>query len=227
MATIIITGCSRGIGYELAKQAAKLNHQVLALSRNARPIQNLKLGNLHSFEFDITDDASISKVKNFVEKQWNSKVDILINNAGALVNKAFEQTNEEDFLEVYKVNVFGPAALIKTVVPYMNTDANVLNISSIGGVQGSLKFPGLAAYSSSKGAIITLTELLAEEYKDKGPHFNVMALGAVNTEMLQEAFPGYEPPTTPAMMAEYLLDFALHRAPLFNGKIIEVSNSTP
>lgn len=227
MANIIITGCSRGIGYELAKQAAEANHQVLALSRNQMPIQELYNENIHSFSFDITKNESIENTIEFVKDQWNSKVDILINNAGALVNKAFGKTKEEDFLEVYKVNVFGPAALIKAMLPFMNNDSNVLNISSIGGIQGSLKFPGLAAYSSSKGALITLTELLAEEYKEKGPNFNVMALGAVNTEMLQEAFPGYEPPTTPSMMAEYLLDFAIHRAQLFNGKIIEVSNSTP
>jgi NAD(P)-dependent dehydrogenase (short-subunit alcohol dehydrogenase family) len=227
MAKIIITGTSRGIGFELAKQAAAANHQVIALSRNAAPIRELKLDKLSAFEFDISDDQSIQQLVNFVENKWDSKVDILINNAGALVNKSFEETELEDYLKVYQVNVFGPAALTKAVLPFMNSDSNVLNISSIGGVQGSLKFPGLAAYSSSKGAIITLTELLAEEYKDKGPNFNVMALGAVNTEMLQEAFPGYNPPTTPAMMAEYLLDFVLHRAHLFNGKIIEVSNSTP
>lgn len=227
MAKIIITGCSRGIGYELAKQAADANHQVLALSRNNQPIKNLNHDNIQSFSFDVTEDASIKRVSEFVKNEWDSKVDILINNAGTLVNKAFEETTQEDYLKVYQVNVFGPAAIIKAVIPFMNTNSNVLNISSIGGVQGSLKFPGLAAYSSSKGAIITLTELLAEEYKDKGPHFNAMALGAVNTEMLQEAFPDYVPPTTPSMMAEYLLDFALHRAQLFNGKIIEVSNSTP
>jgi len=227
MAKIIITGCSRGIGYELARIAAISNNEVLALSRNDKPIKELNHKNIHSFSFDITDQTSIDKVKEFVEDQWDSSLDILINNAGVLVNKPFETTLNGDFQKVYQVNVFGPAALTKAVIPYMNTESNVLNISSIGGIQGSVKFPGLAAYSSSKGALITLTELLAEEYKDHGPNFNVMALGAVNTEMLQEAFPGYEPPTTALSMAEYLLDFSLNRAHLFNGKIIEVSNSTP
>jgi NAD(P)-dependent dehydrogenase (short-subunit alcohol dehydrogenase family) len=73
----------------------------------------------------------------------------------------------------------------------------------MGGIQGSLKFPGLAAYSSSKGAVITLSEL-AEEYKEQGIAFNVLALGSVQTEML-EAFPGYQAPISAEGMAQYIL----------------------
>ena len=97
----------------------------------------------------------------------------------------------------------------------------------LGGVQGSVKFPGLSAYSSSKGAVITLTELLAEEYKETGPSFNVLALGAVQTEMLEEAFPGYRAPVTALGMATYIKDFALTGQKLYNGKLLQVSNSTP
>ena len=134
---------------------------------------------------------------------------------------------------IYKVNVFyqtntlGAFQLTQKVVPFMKTDGHVVNISTMGGVQGSVKFPGLAAYSSSKAAIITLTELLAEEYKEKGPAFNVLALGAVKTEMLEEAFPGYEPPTTAEEMAAYIVDFALTGNKYYNGKLLQVSNSTP
>ena len=96
----------------------------------------------------------------------------------------------------------------------------------MGGIQGSMKFPGLAAYSSSKGAVITLSELLAEEYKEQGIAFNVLALGAVNTEMLQEAFPGYEAPISATEMADYIFNFALTGNKYHNGKIIQVSSST-
>ena len=102
-----------------------------------------------------------------------------------------------------------------------------MNVSSMGGIQGSIKFPGLAAYSSSKGAIITLTELLAEEYKENGPAFNVLALGAVQTEMLEEAFPGYEAPISAEKMASYIADFSQNGQQFYNGKIMQVSNSTP
>jgi NAD(P)-dependent dehydrogenase (short-subunit alcohol dehydrogenase family) len=97
----------------------------------------------------------------------------------------------------------------------------------MGGVQGSLKFPGLSAYSSSKGAVITMTELWAEEFKETGPLFNVLALGAVQTEMLEEAFPGYQAPTTALEMATYIKDFSLTGNKLYNGKLLQVSSSTP
>jgi len=109
----------------------------------------------------------------------------------------------------------------------MPASGHVVNISSMGGVQGSVKFAGLSAYSSSKGALITLTELLAEEYKEHGPSFNVLALGAVQTEMLEEAFPGYKPPMLAIEMAEYIVDFSLNGQKYYNGKLLQVANSTP
>jgi NAD(P)-dependent dehydrogenase (short-subunit alcohol dehydrogenase family) len=97
----------------------------------------------------------------------------------------------------------------------------------MGGVQGSSKFAGLAAYSSSKGALITLTELLAEEFKETGPSFNALAFGAVQTEMLEEAFPGYIAPLSADQMGAYLLNFALTGHQFFNGKVLPVSSGTP
>lgn len=223
---IIITGTSRGIGYELVKLFAKKGHKVLALSRNEKPIQSLKLDSVTSFSFDLDDDKAYKKVEDFIKKDWK-QVDILINNAGALLNKPFTETTIKDFEYVYKTNVFGVAELTRVVLPFMESNCHVVTISSMGGVQGSIKFPGLAAYSSSKAAVITLTELLAEEYKDSGISFNVLALGAVQTEMLEEAFPGYQAPTTALEMAEYIFDFSLNGNKYYNGKLLQVSNSTP
>ena len=128
---------------------------------------------------------------------------------------------------MYKVNVFGVASVTKIVIPKMIKSSHVVTISSMGGVQGSMKFPGLAAYSSSKAAVITLTELWAEEFKETGPSFNVLALGAVQTEMLEEAFPGYKAPNTAVEMAAYIKEFALTGNKLYNGKLLQVSSSTP
>ncbi|OYX24635.1 MAG: short-chain dehydrogenase [Flavobacteriales bacterium 32-35-8] len=226
MSNIIITGTSRGIGFELVKLFAKSGHQVLALSRNHKPIEILKLDNVTSFTFDLSDVKSYKKVEEFVRTNWQH-VDVLINNAGMLVKKPFSQLSMEDFETVYKTNVFGVAGLTKTVLPYMKQGSHVVTISSMGGVQGSMKFPGLAAYSSSKAAVINLTELLAEEYKDSGISFNVLALGAVQTEMLEEAFPGYIASTSALEMANYIFDFALNGQKYYNGKLLQVSNSTP
>ncbi len=225
MANIVITGTSRGIGLELVKQFAQEGHQVLALSRNAKPVENLQLSNVHTFSFDLGNRSDFQKVNDFLS-QWHV-VDILINNAGRLLNKPFQDISAEEFESVYKVNVFGVAEMTKTVLPFMGKNGHVVTISSMGGVQGSVKFPGLSAYSSSKGAVITLTELWAEEFKETGPSFNVLALGAVQTEMLEEAFPGYQAPITAAEMATYIKDFALTGHKLYNGKLLQVSNSTP
>ncbi|HET8886009.1 MAG TPA: SDR family oxidoreductase [Salinimicrobium sp.] len=226
MKNIIITGTSRGIGLELVKQFSEMDHNVLALSRNTQPVETLGLKNVKSIGFDITDENSFSEVKKIVGNSF-SNIDILINNAGAIVNKPFSETTTSDFKKVFETNVFGVAELCRTLIPFMGNDCHVVNISSMGGVRGSAKFPGLAAYSSSKGALITLTELLAEEYKETGPAFNVVALGAVQTEMLQEAFPGYQAPLSAAEMATYIVDFALTGNKYYNGKVLEVSKSTP
>ena len=224
---IIITGTSRGIGFDLAQLFANAGHQVLALSRTTKAIQELASKNIKFMMFDLCDPNDYSKVEEFVQVVWKNKVDVLINNAGVLLNKSFAETTMYDFEMVYKTNVYGVAELTRVVLPFMKNNSHVVTISSMGGVQGSVKFPGLAAYSSSKGAVITLTELLAEEYKTSGISFNVLALGSVQTEMLEEAFPGYEAPISSLEMAHYIVDFALTGNKFYNGKLLQVSSSTP
>lgn len=225
MKNIIITGTSRGIGYELALQFATAGHQVLAISRKI-PQSFVENINISCLAVDLAKEDQLGAVANFLTETWN-KVDIIIHNAGSLVNKPFAQTTQDDFENVYKVNVFGVANLTRVCLPFLQNGSHVVTISSMGGIQGSSKFAGLAAYSSSKGAVITLSELLAEEYAAQGIAFNVLALGAVNTEMLQEAFPGYEAPLSAKEMADYIFNFALTGNKYHNGKIIQVSSSTP
>ena len=224
--TVIITGTSRGIGFELVHLFAHAGYAVLALSRNAKPVSNLNFENITALSFDLNKSEDYERVTAFVEKEW-SHVDILINNAGTLLNKPFSDTTFEDFQQVYNTNVFGVAELTRHMIPFMSKSGHVVTISSMGGVQGSVKFPGLAAYSSSKGAVISLTELLAEEYKETGPSFNVLALGAVQTEMLEEAFPGYEAPNTAAQMGAYIFEFSKTGQQFNNGKLLQISSSTP
>ena len=225
MKNIIITGTSRGIGYELALQFAKAGHQVLAISRKT-PKELIENPNISCLSVDLSNEEEMKQVTDFLSNTWK-KVDVLIHNAGSLVNKPFSELTQADFEAVYKVNVFGVANLTRVCLPFMEKGSHVVTISSMGGIQGSLKFPGLAAYSSSKGAVITLSELLAEEYKEQGVAFNVLALGAVQTEMLQEAFPGYEAPISASGMANYIYDFALTGNKYYNGKVLQVSTSNP
>ncbi|MEO8252859.1 MAG: SDR family NAD(P)-dependent oxidoreductase [Flavobacterium sp.] len=225
MKNIIITGTSRGIGFELALQFANAGHQVLALSRKI-PQELVGNKNITCLSVDLANEAEIEKVADFISLQWK-QVDALIHNAGSLICKPFENLSQTDFENVYKVNVFGVANLTRICIPFLQKGSHVVTISSMGGIQGSLKFAGLAAYSSSKGAVITLSELLAEEYKERGISFNVLALGSVQTEMLEEAFPGYQAPISAAGMATYIFDFTLNGNKYFNGKVLEVSTTNP
>ncbi|NCF42930.1 MAG: SDR family NAD(P)-dependent oxidoreductase [Bacteroidetes bacterium] len=224
--TVIITGTSRGIGFELVHLFSKAGYAVLALSRNAKPVINLNYENITALSFDLNNVEDYNQVETFVQNEW-THVDILINNAGAIINKPFAETTFDDFKQIYGTNVFGVAELTRRVLPFIPKTGHVVTISSMGGVQGSMKFAGLSVYSSSKGAVITLTELLAEEYKEAGPSFNVLALGAVQTEMLAEAFPGYKAPTSPIEMAAYIFEFAKTGQQFYNGKLLQVSSSTP
>ena len=225
MKNIIITGTSRGIGYELALQFANAGHQVLAISRKT-PQDLMEHPNVSCLSLDISVAEDLHQVEKFIAQTWK-KVDVLLHNAGSLLHKPFGQISTEEFQSIYKVNVFAVAELTKICIPFMQKGSHVVTISSMGGIQGSMKFAGLSAYSSSKGAVITLSELLAEEYKDQGIAFNVLALGAVNTEMLQEAFPGYEAPISAKVMADYIFNFALTGNTYYNGKVLQVSSSTP
>ena len=226
MKNVVITGTSRGIGFELAKMFANNGHKVLAISRNTKPLSVLNHENISILSVDISINSDIEKVTNFIKNNWK-EVDILINNAGKLINKPFTDLTSDDFLEVYKVNVFGVAELTKNLIPFLQKGSHVVTISSVGGIQGSMKFPGLAAYSSAKGAVITLSELLAEEYKEQQIAFNFLALGAVQTEMLAEAFPDYKAPLSAEEMASYIHDFSLTGNKFYNGKVLQVSSTTP
>lgn len=225
MKNIIITGTSRGIGYELALQFANAGHNVLALSRKT-PKKLIGHQNITCLSIDLSLDADLQKVSEVITSTWK-KVDVIIHNAGSLLFKPFGEISSEEFEYIYKVNVFGVANLTRVCLPYLQKGSHVVTISSMGGIQGSMKFSGLSAYSSSKGAVITLSELLAEEYKERGISFNVLALGAVNTEMLEEAFPGYEAPISAKEMAEYIYNFSLTGNKYYNGKVLQVSSTTP
>jgi NAD(P)-dependent dehydrogenase (short-subunit alcohol dehydrogenase family) len=226
MKNVVITGTSRGIGFELAQQFAKKGHHVLALSRNTAPLEKVNHKNITTISVDLSKNSDIKKAVAFIQSNWK-RVDILINNAGKLINKPFTKLTSDDFLDVYKVNVFAVAEITKEMIPFLKKGSHVVTVSSMGGIQGSLKFPGLAAYSSAKGAVITLSELLAEEYKEQQIAFNVLALGAVQTEMLEEAFPGYMAPTTANEMANYIYDFSLTGNKFYNGKVLQVSSTNP
>lgn len=226
---ILITGGSRGIGYEAALQLATAGHQVLALARSVHRLQALSKktsGGVIPLEQDLAalDEASLREAI----RQMGG-LDILINNAGLLINKPFLELNPDDWRASFQVNIFAVVELIRSCLPFLaqSPSAHILNIGSMGGYQGSQKFAGLSAYSASKGALSTLTESLAVELKDQKIAVNCLALGAVQTEMLESAFPGYTAPVNSAEMGTFVAQFATSGQQLFNGKILPVSQSNP
>lgn len=231
---IIVTGASRGIGYELVKWFARQGkHNILALSRNKSKLQKLQLeateeGSSRVFvlPFDLVNGSFQDELLPFIHAHLRN-VDVLVNNAGLLINKAIEDSSDDDFDRQFDVNIKGPFKLVRGLHEMFSENAHIVNITSMGGYQGSMKFPGLGIYSASKAAVAIFTEALAEEWKDRKVFVNALALGAVQTEMLSEAFPQMTVDTQPADMAAYIGDFAINGHQFFNGKILPVTNSTP
>ena len=232
---IIITGASKGIGFELVKVLAKhkQNH-IVAISRNGKALKELVAecvrlypeAKVTPYEFDLNQfefyPFIVQRLETFIHK-----CDILVNNAGKLVNKPFSKFELANFDDTFNVNIKGPFFLTQALLPMLNKGAHVVNIGSIGGVQGSKKFPGLAAYSASKGALAILTEALAEELAEEEIKVNCLALGAVQTEMFSKAFPGAKALQNPAQIAHFIADFCVNGQKYFNGKVVPVSMSTP
>lgn len=232
---IIITGASKGIGYELVKILArhKGNH-IVAISRNGEALRKLQAecmklnpdGKILTAEFDLAQfefyPFLLQKIEGFMRK-----CDILINNAGRLINKSIEKTALMEFDDVFNVNVKSVFFLTQTLLPIMSKGTHIVNISSIGGYLGSKKYSGLSAYSASKGALTILSEAMAEEFREREISVNCLALGAVQTEMFEKAFPGVKALQTPASMAQFVADFAVSGQKYFNGKVIPVSVNVP
>lgn len=235
MANIIITGASSGIGFEAVLDlTAKKDNNVIALARSTDKLKrlheiasdlNFDGGNLYPAQFDIVYD-DYQTLLPFIKSKFEH-VDILINNAGILINKPFMDSSMEEIVSMFQTNVLAHANMIQNIVPLMPEGSHILNIGSMGGFQGSSKFSGLAAYSSSKAALAVLTECLAEEFKDKGIRVNCLALGSAQTEMFEAAFPGIEAGKLAFEMGRYIAEFAQNGHQYYNGKILPVALTTP
>jgi NAD(P)-dependent dehydrogenase (short-subunit alcohol dehydrogenase family) len=232
---IIITGASSGVGFEaVIELILSGKHKVIALARSQAKLERLlEIANnlnpdakLYAIAFDIVHD-DYSSLQQFIAANFDNRVDVLINNAGVLINKPFVDLLETDFVEMLQSNFIGHIRIIQSMLNLMPVGSHILNIGSMGGFQGSDKFPGLSAYSASKSALHTLTECLAQELKEQGIKVNCLALGSAQTEMLEKAFPGYESPVMAFEMGKYIADFATTGHKFFNGKVLPVALSTP
>lgn len=230
---IVITGASSGIGFEAAIELAVQGHEVIALARSKEKLTKLQQitqslnpdAKIYPVVFDIVNDEYDGLVQ-FLQRRWET-FNILINNAGSLINKSFRETSELDMAEMFQTNVLGHFRITKALLPLLGQHSHIVNVGSMGGYTGSSKFPGLIAYSVSKGALHSFTECLAQELYAENIKVNCLALGSAQTEMLEKAFPGYQSPVQAYEMGKYLADFALTGHKFFNGKILPVAVTTP
>lgn len=229
MKTIVLTGASKGIGYQTALELLESGCKVIAVARSTEKLEELKLqastSLLKIIPADLTNSDDIQKILEYVSDI--NGIDGLINNAGALVNRAFSETTADEWQYIFDVNLFAPVNLIRSLKPYLNKGSHIVNIGSMGGFQGSDKFPGLAAYSSAKGALGVLSECLSTEFSSDEISVNCLCLGAVQTSMLEEAFPGYQAPVQANEMGSYISNFVLQGHKFMNGKIIPVALNNP
>lgn len=226
---IIVTGASRGIGYETALNLANDGHTVIATARTESKLRELASnsdnGTIIPVSADLTDPEHIQRIAKNAKKLGG--IDGLINNAGLVHKESFLDTDIEKFKKLMDVNVYGIVRLIQALKPFMNKDSHILNISSMSGFQGSLKFPGLSAYGAAKAAVIGLSEVLSAEFSDANISVNCLAIGAVQTEMLAEAFPGFEAPVSAEQMGSYIADFIIRGHQFYNGKVLPVALNDP
>ncbi len=226
---IIITGASRGIGFETALYLAKKGNKVTAIARSENKLDKLKIAGgekIHTLAMDITTQSAGDQILEHLN-QLDLSIDGLIHNAGLLIKKPFEETSDHEWELQLNINLMAPIRITRALLSSFSKGAHILNISSMGGYQGSSKFPGLSAYSVSKGALSILTECLGEELMHMNIYTNCLCLGAVQTEMLEQAFPGYNAPVQPEEMGKYIGEFILTGHRYYNGKILPVATNNP
>jgi short-subunit dehydrogenase len=220
----IITGASRGIGKEIVEYLLKKEKKVLAISRNISKTTFSSEKNLLKLALDLSEKNAAQKLQNF-SLENNLSISGLVNNAGLLISEKIPEITFDTLESQFQVNVFQPLMIVKYLLPLFSKNAHVVNITSMGGVQGSQKFSGLAAYSSSKGALAVLTESMAEELDEI--RVNALSLGAVDTEMLRQAFPDYIAKVSSETMGQYIAEFLLNGHEVYNGKCLPVALTNP
>jgi NAD(P)-dependent dehydrogenase (short-subunit alcohol dehydrogenase family) len=227
---IIVNGGTRGIGIEVVHYLAlNSDFRIMVTGRNEQVLDSLKAQypNVITAKTDLSVfDAHANSFVDEVKINFN-QVDILINVAGLLISNDFSDSENSDARLMMETNFFGPASVIRLLKPLMTKGSHIVNISSMGGFQGSSKYRGLSYYSASKAALASLSECLAMEFQPDGIKVNCLALGAVQTEMLEEAFPGYKAPVSAKEMGEFIAEFALNGHKVFNGKILPVAVTNP
>ena len=186
--TVLITGCSTGIGRACAERLARAGHTVYATARRLESIEDLRAAGCRTLALDVTDEASMRAAVDAVEKEAGA-VGALVNNAGYSQSGAVESLPMEDLRRQFETNVFGLVRMCQLVLPGMRArgDGRIVNMSSMG---GNFTFPGAGAYHASKYAVEALSDALRFEVKGFGVGVTVVQPGAIRTEFAETVSSG-------------------------------------
>ncbi len=227
---IVVTGAARGVGHATARSLA-LDHgrRVLAVSRNERALEELRdecEGKVEILIADLSREDTPAAIRKVVAER---RVIGLVHNAGLFHSSPIGDHERGQLEKVFLINALVPLMITQALIDRMKGDpsSHIVHISSMGGFQDSVKFPGLIGYSASKAAMACMAQCLAEEFKDMGIRSNCLALGSVDTEMLRQAFPGFKAGATAEGMGAYVARFVLEGHTLYNGKVLPVAVTTP
>lgn len=228
--TAMVTGGGRGIGAATARLLAREGCNIAVLSRSLDELSivcreiRAEGGRAELVVCDVADEASVQHAFRAVDA-WFGGLDILINNAGVIAQGTVDQMEVTGFDRILSVNVRGVFLCTQAAFPRMRMRGGgaIVNISSLGGIRGTQKFPGFSAYTASKFAVIGLTEAHAVEGRPLGIRVNAVAPGAIDTAMLREAAPGLATDTKPEDIAPVITFLADHeRSKAVTGTVVEI-----
>ena len=179
--TVLVTGCSSGIGLATAKRLRDNGWQVAPTARKAEDLDMLRAEGFEPIALDVADSASIADAAAAVLDRFDGQLGALVNNAGFGITAAMEDCSRDMLRSVFEVNVFGLQELTNQFVPLFRkqTYGRIVNISS---VLGELSLPFAGAYSASKFALEAVSDALRRELFDSGVSVSVIQPGPIETQ---------------------------------------------
>jgi NADP-dependent 3-hydroxy acid dehydrogenase YdfG len=183
--TVLITGCSTGIGRATAERLAGAGHTVYATARKLEAIEDLKANGCHTLALDVTDESSMQAAVSAVEDAEGA-VGALVNNAGYSQSGAVESVSLDNIRKQFETNVFGLIRMSQLVLPKMRErgGGRVVNLSSMG---GKLTFPGGGIYHATKYAVEAISDAMRFEVGGFGVRVVLIEPGLIVTEFASAA----------------------------------------
>ncbi|MGW2699092.1 oxidoreductase [Streptomyces sp. NPDC001340] len=180
----LVTGASSGFGRAITEAAVAAGDVVVGAARRPEALDDLVAAHpdqVEALRLDVTDAAAIEEaVRDVVAR--HGRIDVLVNNAGRTHVGAVEETTDQELRDLFDLHVFGPAALVRAVLPHMRERRSgaIVQMSSMG---GQMSFAGFGAYSGTKFALEGMSEALADEVREFGIKVLIVEPGAFRTSL--------------------------------------------